>query len=130
MDNMIGQENTFRKTISESDVYTFGGIICESSPWHIDEVFAKGTMFKKRLVYGMLYGSFFSTIIGRYFPGHIYLSQEVHFTKPVFIGDTVEAKTVIKSVDEKGRISLDCTCTNQDGAEVLHGAAVIMKLRA
>ena len=77
----IGSSYRFRKTFSESDIYLYGGIICDSSPWHIDEVYARNSIFKKRLVYGMLTGSLFSTIIGRYFPGYIYLSQKVIFTQ-------------------------------------------------
>jgi 3-hydroxybutyryl-CoA dehydratase len=124
----IGTKYNFRKTFSESDVYLYGGIICDSSPWHIDEVYAKNTIFKKRLVYGMLTGSLFGTIIGRYFQGYIYLNQEVDFKKPVFIGDTIEIQTVVSEIDEKQRISLMGVCYNQDGEEVLTGKAIIKKL--
>jgi len=124
----IGSTYSFRKTFSESDVYLYGGIICDSSPWHIDEIYAKNSIFKKRLVYGMLTGSLFGTIIGRYFQGYIYLSQEVTFTKPVFIGDTVELKVEILNIDERQIISLKGTCYNQDGENVLTGLAKIKQL--
>jgi len=124
----VGSTYFFRKTLSESDVYLFGGIICDSSPWHIDEEFAKKSIFKKRLVYGMLTASLFCTIIGKFFPGYIYLSQEVIFKKPVFIGDTVEAKAVVSEADEKGKILLQCECYNQNDEKVIEGIAKIKKL--
>ncbi|MGC9324544.1 MAG: MaoC family dehydratase [Desulfomonilia bacterium] len=124
----IGTKYSFRKTFSESDVYLFGGITCDSSPWHIDEIYAANSVFKKRLVYGMLTGSLFGTIIGRYFQGYMYLGQEVTFTKPVFIGDTIEIQTVVREIDEKQRVSLQGVCYNQDGEKVLVGKAVIKKL--
>ena len=124
----VGTTHSFRKTFSESDVYLFGGIICDSSPWHIDEEFAKNSIFKKRLVYGMLTASMFSTVIGKFFPGYIYLSQEVSFRKPVFIGDTIEAKVVVTQVDEKGKVTLQCECINQGGNQVLTGTGLIKKL--
>jgi len=60
----------------------------------------------------MLTGSLFSTIIGKYFPGYIYLSQEVIFSKPVFIGDTIEIRTKVSNIDDKQIISLEGTCYN------------------
>lgn len=124
----IKETYTFRKTFSESDVYMFGGIICDSSPWHIDEEFAKESIFKKRLVYGMLSASLFSTVIGKYFPGYIYLDQGVKFLKPVFIGDTVQARITVDSIDEKGNLTLICDCFNQDQVHVLEGIGKIRKL--
>ncbi|MBN1827827.1 MAG: MaoC family dehydratase [Deltaproteobacteria bacterium] len=128
MNNEPGTTYRIRKTISESDVYLFGGIIGDSSSWHIDEEFVKETVFKKRLVYGMLTAGFFSTIIGRYFAGHIYLSQEVSFKKPVFIGDTIEWEAIVEKVDEKGILWLSCTARNINKEAVLTGTARIKKL--
>lgn len=124
----IGKEYSFRKTFSESDVYLFGGIICDSSPWHIDEEFAKESMFKKRLVYGMLSASLFSTVIGKFFPGYIYLSQEVKFLKPVFIGDTIKARIIVEEIDQKGNLVLQCECFNQEHIKVVVGKGKIRKL--
>jgi len=124
----LGETYTFRKTFSESDVYLFGGIICDSSPWHIDEEFAKDSMFKKRLVYGMLSASLFSTVIGKFFPGYIYLSQDVKFLNPVFIGDTVKARVIVSEIDEKGNLILQCDCFNQDHNKVVTGFGKIKKL--
>ncbi len=124
----IGDTYSFRKTFSESDVYLFGGIIGDSSPWHIDEVFARNSRFGKRLVYGMLTASLFSTIIGRYFPGYVYLSQDSSFRGPVFIGDTIEATVVVTEVTEKGKVTLQCRCTNEKGEEVLVGTGKVIRL--
>ena len=43
-----------RKTISETDVYLYAGISCDTNPVHLNEEYAKKTMFKKRIAHGML----------------------------------------------------------------------------
>lgn len=42
----IGQEASFTKTISETDVYLFAGITGDINPAHLNEEYAKNTFFK------------------------------------------------------------------------------------
>jgi phosphate acetyltransferase len=55
------------------------------------------------------------------------LGQELKFTKPVRIGDTLTVlATVSEKNDEKKRIKMDCLVTNQSGETVLKGEANLM----
>ena len=45
----IGEEASFSKTITETDVYLFAGISGDFNPIHTNEAFAKQTRFKTRI---------------------------------------------------------------------------------
>ena len=50
----FGLSVTFRKTVSESDVYLFAGITGDLSPNHVDEEFMKTTPYGGRIAHGAL----------------------------------------------------------------------------
>ena len=124
----VGDTDEFTKTISESDVYLFGGITGDLNPAHINEPYAEKTFFKGRIAHGMLLGGFISAVIGMKLPGPgtIYMKQELKFLAPARIGDTITAKVEVKEVNvEKNRVILATTCVNQEGALVVDGEAMI-----
>jgi len=123
-----GDGAEFTKTVSESDVYGFAGITGDFNPAHIDEEYAKGTFFKKRIAHGILSAGFISTVLGTRLPGAgaVYMKQELSFLAPVYIGDTITARVEVMEVHvEKNRVTLKTTCTNQDGRVVLDGTALM-----
>lgn len=125
----IGESSSFTKTITEADVVTFAGIIGDFNPIHVDQEFAKQTVFGQRLAHGMLTASFLSTPLGRCMPGTngLYLSQEVRFLKPVLIGDTITAHAeIIEKIEGKRRLVMKTVVTNQRGEVVIEGKAVSM----
>lgn len=127
----IGEKAYISKTITESDVYNFAGVTGDFNPAHINEEYAKGTMFKTRIAHGMLGMGFISAVIGTKLPGPgtIYLGQEIKFTKPVKIGDTVTAEAEIKEIIPKGKINLvkiQTRCYNQLDEIVMEGMATVM----
>lgn len=129
----IGESASFTKTVSETDVYLFAGVSGDFNPAHIDEESAKDTMFGKRIAHGMLSAGFISAVLGTKLPGpgSIYLSQELKFVKPVFIGDTITATaTVIEKDDAKNRVTLETKATNQNGDDVIVGVAKLMPPKA
>jgi 3-hydroxybutyryl-CoA dehydratase len=125
----IGDSETYERTVTETDVVLFGGISGDLNPAHFNEVYAKDTMFKGRIVHGMLTASYFSTILGTLLPGPgtIYLGQELKFTKPVHIQDTIKAvATVTEIIEEKNIIKLETIAYNQEGHVVVKGTATVM----
>ncbi|NMF06476.1 MaoC family dehydratase [Clostridium beijerinckii] len=125
----IGDKASFQKTITETDVYLYAGITGDLNPAHINQVESEKTMFQGRIAHGMLTAGLVSAVLGMQLPGpgSIYLGQELKFTAPVKIGDTIKAEVeVIERIEDKNRIKLSTTCTNQDGVEVLKGVATIM----
>jgi 3-hydroxybutyryl-CoA dehydratase len=126
-----GDRSSFSKTIAESDLYQFAGISGDFNPIHVNEEFARKTRFGKRIAHGILTASLVSTVIGTSMPGKnsIYLSQDLKFVAPVFIGDTLTAEvTVLEKVEAKRILVLDTRVINHEGKTVLTGQAKVMKL--
>ena len=124
----VGDSAEFSKTISEADIYMFAGITGDLNPFHVNEEYAKKTFFKGRIAHGMLLAGFISTVVGCYLPGpgSIYVKQDLKFLAPARIGDTITAKVIVTEVtEEKNRIVLETTCTNQNGEKVLDGEAMM-----
>ena len=123
-----GQTASFGKTITESDIYTFAGVSGDLNPVHVNDDFAKTTMFKGRIAHGMIGASFISAVLGTKLPGPgcIYIKQELKFKAPVKIGDTLIAHVTIKKlIPEKKFVECETTCT-VGVKKVIDGEAVVM----
>ena len=125
----IGDSATRKKIFNESDILTFAEISGDSNPIHIDENDAADSVFKRRVVHGMLTAGIISAVLGIQLPGPgcIYLKQELNFRAPVYIGDEITACVTVTSIrEDKPIISLDTICKNQEGAIVIDGHAILM----
>lgn len=128
----IGQTATVSRRVGEDDVAAFARLSGDYNALHVDEEFAARTEFGRRVVHGFLHASLLSTLIGMHLPGRgaLYLAQSVEFSGPVFIGDSVEAKATIESIDRETRVvTLLTEITNQHGTTVLRGKARAKVLR-
>ena len=129
----VGDFAEWAKTVTETDIYLYAGITGDFNPAHVNEAYAKNTFFKTRIAHGMLTAGFISAIIANQLPGPgtIYLKQELNFTAPVRIGDTITARAeVLELITEKNRVRLKTTCSNQDGVLVLSGEALVSPTKA
>jgi 3-hydroxybutyryl-CoA dehydratase len=129
-DLKIGLRDYVTKTITETDVILYSGVSLDVNPAHLNQVYAEGSMFKKRIVHGMLSSGLISAVLGTKLPGEgtIYLEQTLKFKAPVFFGDTITATAEITELNpEKNRVKLSTICTNQDGKEVISGTATVLK---
>ena len=127
----VGQKASSTKTVTESDVVSFAEITGDRNPIHLDEEYAKNTMFKGRIAHGMLSAGYISAVLGNQLPGsgNIYMSQSLKFLAPVRFGDTITTTVEITEIiPEKSRIVLRTTCTNQDGILVVDGEALAKML--
>lgn len=125
----LGMTRSVSKTISESDIYTFAGLIGDINPLHVNEEYAKTTRFEERIAHGMLTASFFSTLVGMLIPGAaaIYLGQTCEFILPVKIGDTITATGEVIEIDTDKRVAhMRTTVVNQRGELVVDGEAKVM----
>jgi len=131
-DLKVGMSASFEKVLGDAEVRQYAELTGDNNPVHLDEEFAKGTMFKTRIAHGMLLAGFISTVIGCHLPGPgaIYVKQDLTFLAPARIGDTITARaTVTEVLADKNRITLHTTCTNQNGEQVLDGQAVVISPR-
>lgn len=108
-----GMSDSYGKTVTEADIVAFAGVSGDTNPVHLNEEFAKDTLFKGRIAHGMLAASFLSTVLGTRLPGPgcIYMSQSLNFRAPVKAGDTVRARVTVMDVNrEKRRITVETVC--------------------
>ena len=53
-DLKINQEANYKKKISENDINLFSKISGDNNPIHMDDKFARSSIFKKRIAHGFL----------------------------------------------------------------------------
>jgi phosphate acetyltransferase len=125
----VGQSARLLRTLTLEDIQAFAAVSGDTNPAHLDPEYANDTMFHGVIAHGMWGGALISALLGTKFPGPgtIYLQQDLHFSRPVRIGDTLAVvATVSAKEDEKKRVELDCVVHNQNGEKVLHGTARII----
>jgi 3-hydroxybutyryl-CoA dehydratase len=129
-DFAVGDRTTFSKTITDAEIALFCGISGDMYALHVDEEYAKTTRFGQRAAHGMLTASLLSTVNGALLqkPGGMYVSQTLHFRRPVFVGDTLTATSeVVELIPEKRRLRCATRIVNQAGKVVLDGEAMLQK---
>ena len=125
----INQAYETDKKITANMVESFADITGDKNPIHLDEEFASHTLFKKRIVHGMLSVSIISSILGMEFPGPgtIYMKQEVKFLKPIYIDEKITVKITVKDkIDEKFRLVLATQIIKEDGSLGIDGEALVL----
>ncbi len=124
----VGQTARLLRTLTLEDIQAFAAVSGDTNPAHLDEAYANDTMFHGVIAHGMWGGALISALLGTKFPGPgtIYLQQDLHFNRPVRIGDTLSVMATVVSKEEKNRVQLECTVENQKGEKVLSGMARII----
>ena len=125
-DMEIGLSRSIAKVMGDVEIESFAKTSEDRNPIHLNDEAGKASIFKSRVVHGMLSASLFSALLGEYLPGHgaIYLSQTLQFTKPVYPGDKVVASvTVININNNKKQVTLKCEAKVGDKL-VIKGEAV------
>lgn len=112
-DIVIGMEESYSQTITDADVKAFAGISGDHNPVHVNDEYAEASRYKKRIAHGLISASFFSALFGTKLPGPgcVYVSQNLSFKRPVYLGDTVTATVAVKDIDtSKRRVFFRTTC--------------------
>jgi acyl dehydratase len=116
-------------TITDETIRLFADLSGDHNPVHLDDAYAAETRFGRRIAHGMIAASLTSATLANELPGpgSVYLSQTLTFKAPVFPGDTITATVEVQQVrPDKPIVTLSTLCTNQAGAAVLEGQAVIL----
>jgi len=123
----IKQKFSLIRKFSKEDVVIFSELSGDKNPLHLDEEFAKKSIFKKPICHGMIGTSLFSNLMGNNITGAIYLSQNVNFLKPIFIDEEIEATVEIKDFNkEKYILILDTYVMKKDKNQIaIEGEAKI-----
>lgn len=116
---------THRRTVTEADVVNFAGISGDYFYAHMDDIAAKDSIFERRVAHGYFVLSAAAGLFVDPAPGPVlanYGLESLRFTKPVYIGDTIQAKLTCKQKTAKetppggipqGVVAWDVEVTNQ-----------------
>ncbi len=124
----IGDKAQFTKQIKEEEVILFAKISGDDNPIHLDEEYAKNSIFKQKIAHGFLVGSLISAVIAKDLPGNgtIYLSQNLKFLAPVFLNETITAHIEVLDFPKGSQVLLSTICKNQDQKVVIEGTALVI----
>lgn len=115
--------------IDEKALITYADLTGDYNPIHWNDIYAKQTFFKNRIVHGMLLGGYISKVLGTVLPGEgcIYLKQEMIFLKPVYVNEyiTIRVEVLSKNVT-KNHVTLLTQCFNRNGEKCVDGKAVVL----
>ena len=95
-------EHALRRTVTEMDNVLFSTLTLNPQPLHLDEEFAKTTEFGQRIVnslftLGLMIGMSVGDTTLRTTIANLGMNK-VEFPKPVFHGDTIRARSIVRSV--------------------------------
>lgn len=88
-----------RRTVTETDIVNFAGISGDFFYAHMDDIAARESMFEKRVAHGYFVLSAAAGLFVHPAKGPVlanYGLENLRFTKPVYIGDTIQAKLTCK----------------------------------
>ena len=125
----IGDNASRSLTISDDTIRAFAEVTGDTNPVHLDDDYAAGTRFGRRIAHGMIAAGLISATLANDLPGPgtVYLNQTLKFKLPVYPGDTVTATVEVLAVrPDKPIVTLVTVCTNQDDEVVLEGEAVVL----
>ena len=113
-DLKAGMTDVYVRTVTETDIVQYSQVSGDDNPLHVNEEFAKQTIFKGRIAHGMLTCGHISAVLGTKLPGPgcAYLNQNLNFRAPVRIGDMVQTRVTIKDVDnDTNNVVADVVCS-------------------
>lgn len=135
MENVTFDELTLGRSASSvnvpdaREIALFAAVSGDVNPAHLDPDWAATTPFGGVIAHGMLSAGYISALLGTTLPGPgtIYLDQSLRFRRPVRPGDRLTTTVTVTAKDDaKKRVTLDCTCTNQNGEAVVTGTATVL----
>jgi 3-hydroxybutyryl-CoA dehydratase len=120
---------TAGRTVTEADSVLFSSMTGAYNPLFLDEVHASKTLFKGRIVPGLLTASLCTGLIyqlsvGPFGEGFVALvGLTIKWTKAVFLGNTIRCDVMVAEKellrDNRGLVRLRTKAVNQEGEEVL-----------
>ena len=121
-------DHSWTRTVTEMDNVLFSSLTMNVQPLHLDEEFAKGTEFGQRIVNSIFtLGLMIGMTVGDTTLGTTIANlgmNKVEFPKPVFHGDTIRARTIVRSLrasrsrPEAGVVEFEHQALNQRGEMV------------
>lgn len=115
-----------KKTITQRQIDCYSGVRPNSI--HTDLEWAKQKGFPRTLVQALMSTAYVSQMMTRWLGAGFVQGGKISasFIQPVYEGDTLTARAVVKSVEQvsgRAHVSVECWCENQHGAKTMVGSA-------
>ena len=122
----VGNVARFSKPVTGSDVEEFAHATGDTNRLHLDDAFAEGTRFGRRIAHGVLTLGLVSAALARMPGAIVYLSQDCSYLAPVDLGERCMA--TCRVVDDLGddKYRLDVQVQNGDGDTLLEGGSTVL----
>lgn len=120
----VGQTATRTLTFTADHVEAYASITGDRNPLHFDESFAAGTKFGRLVVQGGLTAGILNALVAEDLPGPgtVFMSQNLEYVAPVFIGDTIVGEVAVMEVHPSKPVTkLKVSVRREDGQVVLRG---------
>mmetsp|Transcript_7165 Transcript_7165/g.13231 ORF Transcript_7165/g.13231 Transcript_7165/m.13231 type:complete len:178 (-) Transcript_7165:158-691(-) len=118
-----GQRGILKRTFSAADVQAFSTVTGDWNEVH-------DVNQSNAVVHGMLCANLIPALFAARLPGSVYVSQDLRFSHPVRINETLYAEIIVEKVkDLRGKIVADCNTAVyrvNDNLRVLHGKARVL----
>ena len=120
----VGQKAKRSLTLTLAEVEAYAKITGDYNPLHFDEDFAAKTKFGRLVVQGGLTAGILNALVAEDMPGPgtVFMSQELKYLAPVFVGDTITGEIELLKVHETKPVTqIKATVRRSDGEVVLEG---------
>ena len=124
----VGDRVQVSKTVTEADGALYIAATGDFGPVHVDEGYAAGTRFGRRLAPGIMVAGLCTSVLTAELAGVLGVSIEDRFwfTGPVFYGDTITIDVWVAEKDEATRTLVwEASACNEAGLEVLKARATL-----
>ena len=131
LDLQVGQTATRSNTITRQHVEQYAAITGDRNPLHFDEAYTARTPFGRLVVHGGLTTGILNALVAEDMPGPgtVFMSMDLQFLKPVYIGDTITATAEVVEVHaSKPVCTLAVKIVRQDAETVLTGTTVCYRM--
>jgi acyl dehydratase len=126
----VGDSATRSRTVRAQDIELFTELTGDRNPVHYDEELAARSRFGGIVVQGGVTSGLLNAVVAEDLPGpgSVFLNVTWNFRVAVRPGDVLTARVEVTGVREDKPVStLAMAITNQDGAVVLDGSAVVWR---
>jgi acyl dehydratase len=126
----IGDTASRTRTVTARDIELFTEMTGDRNPLHFDAALAEASRFGGIIVQGGVTTGLLNAVVAEDLPGpgSVFLHVDWSFVAPVAPGDEITAEAEVLEVrDDKPISKLRTTITNQDGAVVLDGTALVYR---
>ena len=124
----VGDTFSSTRFISMDDVQLFADVTGDDNPIHLDEEYAKNSIFGERVVHGVLSLGVMSKVLGKDYPGigSIAVAISIQFLRPVPVNSEIRVDIkVMEKIEKRKHVRMRCTIYRNNKIAMRGEATVI-----